>query len=82
MKRHKKTSGTKQPKGRQIRIIPHWFMRPYLVLLEVWEGDIEHAAMVVPVEIWKDKPQIMATIERLLGGKIVSIITLPPDERN
>lgn len=77
MKRHKKTSGTHQPKGREIHIVPSWFMRPYLVLIEVWEGDIEHAAIVAPVEVLRDKQQLMAAVERLLGGKAVSLTNIP-----
>lgn len=73
MSQDKKASDTGQPADREIEIRAIWFIPDVSVTVGVWEGDIEHAAFVVPIDVWLDINEMAKRIEIILGGSATCI---------
>lgn len=71
MRKHNKTSGTKQPKGRELILIARWFLRPYLVVITVSEGENELMALAAPAALLSNKKELKKIIEGLFGRAII-----------
>ena len=68
MKKHNNTSGEDQSKIRKLLIKSDWFIKPYFVLIEVFENDKLIIEWLVPPETMKDKQRILETVSSLVGG--------------
>lgn len=77
MNDHNKTSGIERLKGTEIQLIPSWFIPGVSVIVEVLEREDELAVWVLPLEVWKDREQIIERIESLLGGRAQWISEYP-----
>ncbi len=69
MSSHKNNSSKGKIILRKIELKPSWFIPKHSVIVGVWEGDVEHAAMVIPLKVWLDKKELKKRIERIIGGK-------------
>jgi hypothetical protein len=68
MSKHNKTSGTNQPKNRELLVKTLWFMRPHIANIEVWEGDKLIIDWLAPIEVAKDRQLVLEMITSLTGG--------------
>ncbi len=53
----------------KVELRPSWFIPYVSVTVGIWEGEIEHAVMVIPLEVWLDKNEVKKRIERIMGGE-------------
>lgn len=68
MSEQNRASDAGQPADRDIEIRAIWFIPYVSVSVGVWEGDLEHAAFVVPLDVWLDNGEMAKRIEFILGG--------------
>ena len=74
MSNHNNTSGEDQSKIRKLLIKSDWFIKPYFVIIEVWEDDKLIIEWLAAPEVIQDKQLILNTVTKLVGGGVAQWI--------
>ena len=70
MKKHNNTSGTNQPKYREIETKVRAFLPPVFYIYEVWDGDKKIGEWVTTIEILLSIEKQQKILEIFLGGEV------------
>lgn len=71
MRNHNKTSGTNQPKYREIETKVRAFLPPIYYTYEVWEGDKKLAEWLTTIDILLSKEKQQKILADFLGGEVI-----------
>jgi len=65
----KNNGTTNSTKDKEITLIPEPFL-PGFFLIGVWMGEVELAAFVAPIEVWKDRKEMTEIVNVILANTI------------
>lgn len=65
----KNSRATNSTKDKEITLIPERYL-PNMVLIGVWMGEVELSAFVAPIEVWKDKTELLKIVNEILAKTI------------